>query len=67
MEKTKKDNKLALLLSGFSHLAACGSPFKKICMSKIDTINTDKYANRKLTNVILESSLWDVLFSPNCT
>lgn len=57
MEKDKKMNKLpsglALLLSGFPHLAACGNPCKKIHTSKPHKINTNKYTNRKLNNVLL--------------
>lgn len=45
MEKDKKMNKLpsglALLLSGFPHLAACGNPCKKIHTSKPHKINTN--------------------------
>lgn len=71
MEKEKKMNKLPsgfpLLLSGFSHLSACDSPFKKIHTNKTHTINMDKYTNRNPNAAILQSFLWAMPFSLNCT
>lgn len=70
MEKEKKETNYPVVFPcyyGFSHLSACDSLFKKIYTNKTHTINMGKYTKRNLNAAILQSSLWAMPFSLNCT